>query len=232
MGKACDKKKKPNGVANTVIATLNFDGHVNLGNLRMASADFTTLDDGEQLDDNVLTFFMEWHRNNLREEDKNKVEIMGASLVALISSISEKEDLLEVIRPLDLLSKKVVFAVINNLQKNGHWSLLVFLPSRNFYHIDSISEMNREIAMKLVNSLSQALNLRNPTFIEKDGTRQDNAIDCGLFVIESSKKTLEHVFELQKNMLAPFGAEVKIESEQMRQELKRIVQRMAEERED
>jgi hypothetical protein len=129
MEKARDKKKKPNGVANTVIATLNFDGHVNLGNLRMASADFTTLDDGEQLDDNVLTFFMEWHRNNLREEDKNKVEIMGASLVALISSISEEEDLLEVIRPLDLPNKKVVFAVINNLQEIGHWSLLVFLPS-------------------------------------------------------------------------------------------------------
>jgi Ulp1 family protease len=92
--------------------------------------------------------------------------------------------------------------------------------------------MNNEIAMTLMVRLNLALNLRNPTFIEKDGTRQDNAIDCGLFVIESSKKTLEHVFELQKNMLAPFGAEVKIESEQMRQELKRIVQRMAEERED
>jgi Ulp1 family protease len=231
MEKARDKKKKPNGVANTEIATLNFDGHVNLANLRMASADFATLDDGEQLDDNVVTFFMEWHRNNLKEEDKNKVEIMGASLVALISSISE-EDLLEVIQPLNLLSKKVVFAVINNLQKIGHWSLLVFLPSRNFFHIDSICELNREIAIKLVNRLSQALSLRNPTFIEKDGTRQNNAIDCGLFVIESSKKTLEQVFEHQKNMLDPFDSEVKIESEQMRQELKRIVQRMAEERED
>ena len=231
MEKARDKKKKPNGVANTEITTLNFDGHVNLANLRMASADFATLDDGEQLDDNVVTFFMEWHRNNLREEDKNKVEIMGASLVALISSISE-EDLLEVIRPLNLLSKKVVFAVINNLQKIGHWSLLVFLPSRNFFHIDSICELNKEIAIKLVNRLSQALSLRNPTFIEKDGTRQNNAIDCGLFVIESSKKTLEQVFEHQKNMLDPFDSEVKIESKQMRQELKRIVQRMAEERED
>ena len=231
MEKARDKKKKPNGVANTEITTLNFDGHVNLANLRMASADFATLDDGEQLDDNVVTFFMEWHRNNLKEEDKNKVEIMGASLVALISSISE-EDLLEVIRPLNLLSKKVVFAVINNLQKIGHWSLLVFLPSRNFFHIDSICELNREIAIKLVNRLSKALSLRNPTFIEKDGTRQNNAIDCGLFVIESSKKTLEQVFEHQKNMLDPFDSEVKIESEQMRQELKRIVQRMAEERED
>jgi Ulp1 family protease len=231
MEKARDKKKKPNGVANTEITTLNFDGHVNLANLRMASADFATLDDGEQLDDNVVTFFMEWHRNNLREEDKNKVEIMGASLVALISSISE-EDLLEVIRPLNLLSKKVVFAVINNLQKIGHWSLLVFLPSRNFFHIDSICELNREIAIKLVNRLSKALSLRNPTFIEKDGTRQNNAIDCGLFVIESSKKTLEQVFEHQKNMLDPFDSEVKIESKQMRQELKRIVQRMAEERED
>jgi Ulp1 family protease len=232
MEKARDKKKKPNGVANTEITTLNFDGHVNLANLRMASADFATLDDGEQLDDNVVTFFMEWHRNNLREEDKNKVEIMGASLVALISSISEKEDLLEVIRPLDLPNKKVVFAVINNLQEIGHWSLLVFLPSRNFYHIDSVCEMNNEIAMTLMVRLSLALNLRNPTFIEKDGTRQDNAIDCGLFVIESSKKTLEQVFDHQKSMLAPFRPKVKIESEQMRQELKRIVQRMAEERED
>jgi Ulp1 family protease len=92
--------------------------------------------------------------------------------------------------------------------------------------------LNREIAIKLVNRLSKALSLRNPTFIEKDGTRQNNAIDCGLFVIESSKKTLEQVFEHQKNMLDPFDSEVKIESEQMRQELKRIVQRMAEERED
>jgi sentrin-specific protease 8 len=172
---------------------------------------------------------MEYQRLVLFPDHKNVIEILGPSLVEFLKSIPSspsEEELLESIKPLHLMCKKVVLAVIHN-PKGAHWSLLVFIPNGNFYHLDSLNSINKEVAKAFASRLMLALKLSNCEFIEKPSSKQDNSYDCGLFVIANSEKTLEHIISDGKPMSEDFKNPLQLESKEKRKELLNIVQVLA-----
>jgi Ulp1 family protease len=177
----------------------------------------------------VILFFIEYLRAVLFPDHKNEIEILGPSIVEFLKNIHSyplEEELLENIKPLKLMTKKVVLAVIHN-PKAEHWSLLVYIPNGNFYHLDSLNSVNNEVAKAFASRLMHALNLKDSEFIEKPSSKQDNSYDCGLFVIASSQKTLEHIISEGKPMSEDFKNPVQLESQEKRKELLKIVQALS-----
>ena len=115
-----------------------------------------------------------------------------------------------------------------------HWSLLIIdqseVTDRNqccqFFHADSIEMRNNEAAKKLALKLAEALDL-DFTFIEMSGTRQEENLDCGIFVIENAYKTLETVFRRGLKMKDEFEIPVTSKTTGRRRHLALIAQHMA-----
>ena len=212
---------------------LVFEGHLNMGGFRLEAKDFDSIDEG-LLDDNVIYFFMELLRQTVSEENKDQVEIIGPAVTAFLCSIPQSKsesELLEAIRPLNLTTKKIVLIVINDLEEVGHWSLLVFVPPGRFFHLDSINQGNKKLASRIATRLSKAFGMEEKIFEEmSDCTRQSNHIDCGLFVIENSRKVLDHILVKGKSLTEPFQDPVSFKSREKRRELKLWIQRLADER--
>ena len=177
---------------------------------------------------------MEYQRAVLFPDHKNEIEILGPSIVELLKSIPSsplEEELLENIKPLNLMTKKVVLAVIHN-SKPAHWSLLVYIPNGNIYHMDSLNSVNNEVAKTFASRLQHALKLNDCEFIEKQSSKQDNNYDCGLFVIANSGKTLEHIISDGKPMSEDFKTPLQLESKEKRNELLKIVQELTKQQSD
>ena len=219
------------------IQQLNFQGHVTMGNVRMTDMDFQSLHARGELEDNVILFFMEYHLEAIvPQENREQVAILGPSLTNLLMNLpstTDEEEVLENIKTLNLMHKKLVLAVIyNQLSSDGHWSLLAFTPSNlTFYHMDSYKKLNRPVAGSFAKRLKQALKLPgNGSYFELSIRQQRNLYDCGLYVIESSKKILEHLFVSNQTMEDPFESEISVKSSEKRQELMKIAQSLADSR--
>ena len=85
---------------------------------------------------------------------------------------------------------------------------------------------NNEAAKKLALKLAEALDL-DFTFIEMSGTRQEENLDCGIFVIENAYKTLETVFRRGHKMKDEFEIPVTSKTTGRRRHLALIAQHMA-----
>ena len=207
---------------------LNFQGHIRLGDVRMSDQDFKTLHGEEELEDNVILFFLEFLRQIRFSENQNEIEILGPSLVHFLQIIESPEQL----EALNLMNKKFVFAVILSLDPYvGHWSLLVFIPPGQFYHMDSMKNINYNVAKTFSEKLTKALNIQEATFRIKLVDVQDNSFDCGICVLENFKNTLEHILEEGKSMEDEFKIRTfKFTSSEKRQELLEIVQSLADRR--
>ena len=221
----------------TDIQQLNFQGYVTLGDVRMTDIDFQSLGKRGKLEDNVILFFMEYYlRAIVPQENRNEVEILGPSLTNLLMNLPltpDEEEIFESVKPLNLTSKTLILAVIyNQLASDGHWSLLAFtLSNLTFYHMDSYNKLNNPVARRFAKRLRQALKLLGCcNYFELSTSQQGNSYDCGLYVVESSKKTLEHLFVSNQTMDDPFESPISVKSSEKRQELIEIVQTMADSR--
>ena len=207
------------------IPSLDFEGRVRLAYLAMSAKDFASLDGKEFIDDRVISFFLEWHKNRLPEEVKDSVAILGPSQVALLRNNLSPDEFLELILPFDLNRKRVILSVLNNPNDPAHWSLLIFADG-SFYHLDSVRPWNSEIAQDFANYLGRALDIGDPSFEDKICSHQKNNHDCGLYVIENGRKSLEQIYVKSKCLADNFR--VKVDPAFKRIELKEIVRQMVE----
>ena len=221
----------------TDIQQLNFQGYVTLGDVRMTDVDFQTLGKRGKLEDNVILFFMEYYlRAIVPQKNRNEVEILGPSLTNLLMNLPltpDEDEIFGNIKPLNLTNKTLILAVIyHQLASDGHWSLLAFTPSNlTFYHMDSYNKLNRPVARRFAKRLRRALKLLGCcSYFDLSTSQQGNSYDCGLYVIESSKKTLEHLFVSNQTMDDPFESPISVKTSEKRQELMEIVKTLADSR--
>ena len=214
------------------IQQLIFQGYVKMGDVRMKYEDFHSLGKHGQVEDNVILFFMEYHLQSIVIQEKRKeVEILGPSQTYLLMNLlwtPDEEEVFENIKPLNLMDKKLILAVIHN---HGHWSLLAFIPSNlKFYHMDSLNNLNNSVARNFAQRLMRALKLSAGHYSKISENQQGNTYDCGLYVIEHCKKTLEHLFQLDRTMDEPFEGQISFKSSEKRQEMLQIVKLLADSR--
>ena len=217
-----------NGATSVVLP--KFNGYIKMENIQMRAKDFSTLDPAQMLEDNVLFFYLEYLRTKEFADHKHDIHILSPAIVKLFShsgSSLQREQIMQ----LKLDTKRIVLAVVHY---SMHWSLLIIdqseVTDRNqccqFFHADSIEMRNNEAAKKLALKLAEALDL-DFTFIEMSGTRQEENLDCGIFVIENAYKTLETVFRRGHQMTDEFEIPVTPKTAGRRSHLANIAQLLA-----
>ena len=173
-----------------------------LGDIRLTSEDASCLDNECWLLDVAIEFFLEYFCRIKWSKYKDSIEIIGPCVAQMLKMSQEAEDIMEQLKPLNLMDRTLVLIPVNNAQdqesKGCHWSLLIFFPKEEiFHHIDSLHPMNKESAWKIALQINTGLYLENGTFDshnEMEDYQQDNKFDCGLFVLENAEQAITQTF--------------------------------------
>ncbi len=167
-----------------------------LGDISVRVVETYCLESTEWLHDNLIEFYLEYLRHIKHKENRDKIEIVGPTVSQCIKVSNCSQTTEDMIGPLSLKDKSVVLIPVNNAGQGNsegtHWSLLVMVPpTGRFYHLDTL-DMNKDSAKVLAIKLSNQLDINSPKFLNSIGMRQDNAVDCGLYVLKNADKAMEH----------------------------------------
>lgn len=102
------------------------------------------------------------------------------------------EDARTFLDPMKAESKDLLLFAVNDNQNNSvggkHWNLLTF--SRNeeaFFNFDSLHNHNAEPTAQLVKVLKKAFRMPWADFVNIDSLQQNNAYDCGIFLLANAE---------------------------------------------
>ncbi|KNC96532.1 uncharacterized protein SPPG_08120 [Spizellomyces punctatus DAOM BR117] len=151
--------------------------------------DVALLDDGQWLNDAIISFHYEWMERELFKNDP-AVLFMRPTMVALVSQSAEPVDALKGVLPPNLNERAFVWMPINDgsgLKGGGsHWSLLVWHAGGNtFYYFDSLKGANVEFARQTAERITPLLKQEGqtaPGFEIVNTPQQTNGYDCGIYV--------------------------------------------------
>ena len=174
------------------------DSIVRLSNLK-------TLDNSNWLDDNIITFAIEYlqHESKFAKDNHNLFVFVSPPIVQLLK-MSDHLLTEQFLQSMDFLKAKFLILPINNNQRvtafaGTHWSLLIlsiqginffllnfiqlfFSLEKILYHFDSASSSNDSTAQRIQEKFQiffhQTIPLRNCCC-----PQQENFFDCGLYVI-------------------------------------------------
>ncbi len=170
-----------------------------LGDVSVRANETYCLEEKAWLHDNLMEFYLEYLRHVKHKSQRDNIEIVGPTVTQCIKMSECSRVVSEMLDPLNLLEKKMVLIPVNNASQadseGSHWSLLILVPSNgHFYHMDSL-DFNKDSAVILAIKMSQQLKLQEKLFENFTGTRQDNAVDCGLYVLVNADKSISHFTE-------------------------------------
>jgi len=153
------------------------------------------LEGHEWLHDNLIQFYLEYLRRVKFAERKDDIEIVGPAVTQLVKMVDDPD----ILKALNLLEKMLVLIPLNDAKlandEGTHWSLIVMTPNKenvSFYHLDSMGDMNKDAAMRIVQRFCRSLNVCKPYLWHYDKKHQENAFDCGLFVMCNAEKAMQH----------------------------------------
>ncbi|KAI8081497.1 uncharacterized protein BX664DRAFT_340533, partial [Halteromyces radiatus] len=169
--------------------------------IMLEEADIETLDEQQWLNDNVMTFYMEYTERQVIPRNIKDILLLRPTMTHLLTySPGKPSDLIGALPP-HFEEKRVIFAPINNgtpeAANNGtHWSLLVyFRPTNSFYYYDSLNFTNIKDAKQTAKRMTPLLgSKRKPRFIPSSTPQQTNGADCGLMVISTIEYLLHQIF--------------------------------------
>ncbi|CAH8523142.1 unnamed protein product [Schistosoma intercalatum] len=148
--------------------------------------DLDTLKEGCFVNDNIITFHLEYLRHTKLCHSSN-ILLMDPAVSQLLKLMDE-ESIRLVLDPLEFKSKDWVFLVINDsasrVSSGGcHWSLLVYSPLLvHGFYLDSLnSSPNFSEAITLCNKLCTYLGVSFVDIKLPNVIKQNNGYDCGIF---------------------------------------------------
>ncbi len=202
-----------------------------LGDISLRVGETYCLEHREWLHDNLLEFYLEYLRHIKHKEYKDVMEIVGPTVSQCIKMSDCSQVVKNMIEPLKLPEKKVVLIPVNNASQadaeGSHWSLMIMIPSNShFYHIDTL-DMNKDCATTLAIKLCSQMKFQEPKLEHYIGTRQDNAVDCGLYVLVNADKAIGHFSTNQTR--EGFKPAVKSDISHFRSKILRIIKAIADE---
>ena len=79
--------------------------------------------------------------------------------------------------------------------EGSHWSLLVYNKGKNkYYHFDSITSLNHNVAQNLADNFSQYLHHKNkPEIVQVNCQQQNNSYDCGVYLLYFSQEIITNL---------------------------------------
>ncbi|KAA3672186.1 sentrin-specific protease 8 [Paragonimus westermani] len=151
--------------------------------------DFETLNEGCWINDNIISFVLEYLRHNMLMK-RSDILLLDPPLTQIIK-LSDPHTSFSLLDSLNCIDKDWIFHILNDspspTESGGtHWSLLLVSRSLSAtYHLDSLSSGANCDSARLV-ARSMALYFNNPAF-EKvqrlDVVEQINSSDCGVYTI-------------------------------------------------
>lgn len=129
----------------------------------------------------------------------------------IVQAIKCLNDVEHIVTPLNLGSQKYLFLPINdsnsvNLEESGsHWSLLVYIQSRNkFFHFDSIENHNITAARAVADKLNILSGMAGENVqLEPCKTPQQyNSVDCGIYMIIIAEILIHRLVNAPNNGLS------------------------------
>eukprot|EP01132_Coremiostelium_polycephalum_P002062 gene2062-2542_t len=149
----------------------------------------------EWLNDAIISFYIE-HLSEKESMKANKEHVLftSPSAMFMVPYTDSKETLDELLRPLKMKEKQVIFIPVNNnsnIQAVGggsHWSLMVFVKKLNrFLYFDSMGTLNYYSSLTMASSLHQILNTESTKVSMKvrvcQTPQQNNGYDCGWYCL-------------------------------------------------
>ncbi|KAI5642149.1 hypothetical protein NE865_05841 [Phthorimaea operculella] len=137
------------------------------------------------------------------------------------------------LEPLGIERKKFVFFALNDNDLpdragGSHWSLLVYSkPESCFYHLDSSSGNNHNVAWELSSRLTSYFSRGvSVNFVNKECLQQSNGYDCGVYVIFNTQRLAECAI-LHGAIDSCDMVGVKINTDALRREILEIIQSLS-----
>lgn len=118
----------------------------------------------------------------------------------IVQAVKQTPDFSEYLDPIDMNQWNIILMPINDskcmLSEGGsHWSLLVYNRKKNkFFHYDSIERKNYENATRVAEKIFKYTsgNCENMAVTEVKGPQQENAYDCGIFMLFAIELTISN----------------------------------------
>ncbi|CAH8494897.1 unnamed protein product [Schistosoma turkestanicum] len=150
--------------------------------------DLDTLNEGCFVNDNIITFYLEYLRHTKLCHASN-ILLMDPAASQLLK-LADEESVKLVLDPLELKSKDWIFLVVNDsasrVSSGGcHWSLCIYSPLlMHGFYFDSLDySPNFSGARILCNKLSTFLGNSVVDIELPNVMKQNNGYDCGIFCI-------------------------------------------------
>ncbi|KAI9310451.1 hypothetical protein BX666DRAFT_2006226 [Dichotomocladium elegans] len=132
------------------------------------------------------------------------VLLLRPSMLQVVTSVKDMLYLKWNTLPPDFQSQQAYFMPINDARPGAgytgsHWSLLVFIrPHHTFYYYDSLLGRNFVEAQAMARRMTTLLNLQEqpPLFQIIDTPSQENAADCGVYVMVITEKLVQRLLRL------------------------------------
>ncbi|CAG9788717.1 unnamed protein product [Diatraea saccharalis] len=145
------------------------------------------------LNDTIISFYFEYLEKVIFL-NTNELLFISPGVTQCIKMV-DTEEIKTFLEPLDINSKKFVFFALNDNDSpdtagGSHWSLLVYSrPESCFYHLDSSSGSNHNVAWEFASHLiSYFSKTASINFVNKECLQQSNGYDCGIHVICNTER--------------------------------------------
>lgn len=175
-------------------------------NVRLTRADVALFSEGQWLNDECITFFLE-HLAQSHGDAASRVLMLGAESAFWLQNEEDLEDLGDAAVGLELGEKDVIICPLNDNQDvecaggGSHWSLMVARVDASApgglacsYYDSTSGATNlgsaRQLAKKLVVMLDSASS-GSPRVVEAPAAKQSNSCDCGVYVLLFAEAILE-----------------------------------------
>lgn len=168
----------------------------------LRSSDVTLLNSNDWLNDVLIGFYFEY-LNQQHKKDNSQLLFIGPEVAQLLK-MQDSTQFNIFLDPIGAANYNFIFFPLNdcdNYEAGGsHWSLLVYNSTEKIcYHFDSSRSTNSSAARKLArNIIKYFYGKQEKTCIEMDCPQQNNAYDCGLFVLCLADVVSRHVLQTSK----------------------------------
>ncbi|XP_059052758.1 sentrin-specific protease 8 [Achroia grisella] len=159
-------------------------------------SDIDLLDGPYWLNDTIISFYFEYLERALFST-ASEFLFVSPEVTQCIKMV-QTEDIKIFLDPLHINEKKFVFFALNDNNSpdragGSHWSLLVYSrPECCFFHLDSSSGSNHNVAWEFASHLITYLSNGSINFVDKECVQQSNGYDCGVHVISNTESLAEY----------------------------------------
>lgn len=196
----------------------------------LRQSDVELLEGPHWLNDQLISFYFEYLTRDVHK-DEGSILFVSPEVSQCLKMVSP-EEVEMFLGPVDAVSKDVIFFALNDNTQNAaggsHWSLLVWSkPVQTFFHFDSSSASNQDVAESMVAKIRHFLKAP-PTIREGKSLQQSNSYDCGIHVIAQAEFLAKHLLKTKDYKLETVKLLPRMQVTHKREQIASLIETLAE----